>query len=109
MGNSGKSKISEVKIKLPIYCCVKNCKSSSNDKNKNICFHHFPKEKERKVAWLNRNEVVEFVDRRRAWAINLRINKRTLRKTPIVCSRHFKDDDYIILSPTGNVWTIIIT
>jgi len=46
-------------------------------KIKPLVFNGFPKEKESNVAWTNKNVVKEYNDRRRAWAINLRMDKKT--------------------------------
>lgn len=77
-----------------VYCAVFGCKTFyANDKT--ISFHWFPKEREGNVPWTNKYDVVENIVKRRAWAINLKIDRGTLKKISLrICSKHSTDEDY---------------
>lgn len=62
-----------------VNCSVFGCKSIYFTLS-DISFHNFPKENESKVMWTNKLGVSELVDRRRMWAINLRMGKETSKK-----------------------------
>lgn len=60
-----------------------------------ISFHQFPKENEIKIMWLNKLGVEKLVDKRRIWAINLRMDKKTLQKKRLkIITRHFTEYNY---------------
>lgn len=64
------------------FCSVFGCNSRYST-CECISFHQFPKENEIPIMWLNKLEVEEPVDKRRIWAINLRMDKKTLQKKKI--------------------------
>jgi len=64
------------------FCSVFGCNSRYST-CEGISFHQFPKENELKIRWLNKLGVEELVDKRRIWAINLRMDKKTLQKKKI--------------------------
>ena len=66
-------------VKSNVYCSVYNCNTYYCE-DKSVSFHWFPKEKQCTVPWTNKNGIIEYIDRRRAWAINLRMDKKTLKK-----------------------------
>jgi len=76
------------------FCSVFGCNSRYST-CEGINFHQFPKDNEIKIMWLNKFGVEELVDKRRIWAINLRMDKKTLQKKRLqICSRHFTEDNY---------------
>lgn len=86
------------KKKSNVYCSVYGCKTFYSSDN-SVSFHWFPNEKEGNVPWTNKNGIIEHIDKRRAWAINLKMDKETLKKKLRICSKHFSDDDYFKSSP----------
>jgi len=81
-----------------VYCNVFGCKTFYTE-DKTISFHWFPKENEGVVPWTNKNGIVENIDKRRACAINLKMDKQTLKKRLRICSNHFTDDCFFPLIP----------
>lgn len=78
------------------FCSVFGC-SSKYSSYESISFHQFPKENEKPIIWKNKFGIEEKVNRRRIWAINLRMGKETLLKKRLqVCSRHFTEDNYFL-------------
>lgn len=76
------------------FCSVFGCNSRYST-CVGISFHQFPKENQTKIMWLNKLGVEELVDKRRIWAINLRMDKKTLQKKRLqICSKHFTEDNY---------------
>ncbi|KAL4104727.1 hypothetical protein QTP88_020009 [Uroleucon formosanum] len=49
--------------------------------------------------WTNKNGSTELIDRRRAWEIQLRMGKETLKKKIRICSKHFVDEDFFPTPP----------
>lgn len=44
---------------------------------------------------MNKHGIKELVDRRRMWAINLRMGKDALKKSQVrICSLHFTENDF---------------
>lgn len=83
-----------------VYGGVFGCKPFYST-NENISFHVFPKDNEPKVLWTNKMGIKELADRRRVWAMNLRMGKDALQKTQLrVCSLHFTENDFM---PSGNL------
>lgn len=75
-------------------CCVPQCNSWAKRTHcKDVSFHLFPKENERKVLVETKLGLKEKVDRRKAWINLLKIGK-PVTKFMKVCSLHFTKDDY---------------
>lgn len=62
-------------MKCDIYCSVLNCNTYYFE-DKSISFHWFPKENKGIVQWTNKYELIEGIDKRKAWAINFIMNKK---------------------------------
>ncbi|XP_050426264.1 uncharacterized protein LOC126836698 [Adelges cooleyi] len=76
------------------YCCVFGCNSYYSI-NTNLSFHQFPNLKEPKVLWKNKIGIEELINRRRMWAIILKLSKKALKKKQLkVCSKHFNECDF---------------
>lgn len=86
------------KSKSNVFCSVFGCKTYYSTDN-SISFHWFPEANKSKVQWTNNNGSIELIDKRRAWAIKLRMGKETLKKRIRVCSKHFKDEDFFPAPP----------
>lgn len=67
------------KFKSHVYGSVFGCKTYYSTDN-SISFHWFPESNKSKVQWTNNNGRTELVDKRRAWAIKLRMGKETQKK-----------------------------
>jgi len=91
-------------VKSNVYCSVYNCNTYYCE-DKSVSFHWFPKEKQCNVPWTNKNGIIEYIDRRRAWAINLRMDKKTLKKKLKVCSKHFTIEDFYKSTPGLPIFT----
>ncbi|VVC38821.1 Hypothetical protein CINCED_3A013563, partial [Cinara cedri] len=57
--------------------------------DKTISFHWFSKKDEGVSPWANKNGTVENINKKRALAINLKMDKQTLIKRPRIYSKHF--------------------
>lgn len=87
--------------KSNVNCCVDGC-NSVNRKNCELNFHSFPAV-DQKVNICDKSGVQKEVNRRTLWESTLRLGK-PVSKYMRVCSKHFKDDDYL----TPNVGNFLI-
>lgn len=77
------------------YCCVPKCNSwAKKDVDNKLTFHLFPPESGQKI-YMETKLGKQFIERRKAWIIKLRIGK-PVTKFMKVCCLHFKEDDYFI-------------
>lgn len=75
-------------------CAVFGCGNQA-EKCPDLRFHTFPKKNEGFVKIVNIFGKFEQVDRLKAWLIALRFGNK-LKKHMVVCSKHFKKDDYYL-------------
>lgn len=78
-------------------CCVAGCKSSWPS-GENISFHSFPPKLElTAVQLLNEQGNHEAVSRHEAWRRILQLKQLRTSESRLVCSRHFKADEFEVL------------
>lgn len=98
IGVLGECRYNKVKSKSHVYCSVYGCKSFYSTES-SIRFYWIPEADKIKVMWTNKNGSTELIDRRRAWEIQLRMGKETLKKKIRICSKHFVDEDFFPTLP----------
>ncbi|XP_003243795.1 uncharacterized protein LOC100568499 isoform X2 [Acyrthosiphon pisum] len=77
------------------YCSVYGCNSFYLT-NECISFHRLPDLNEPKISWKNSFGIEELVNRRRIWAVKLKLSEEALTKKQLqVCSKHFTPNDYL--------------
>lgn len=82
------------KSKSNVYCSVFGCSSRAR-RNPELRFHTFPDFKKNFVKIVNKNGSEEMVDRRKRWEYVLKMGKK-VTSNMLVCSLHFKKEDYMI-------------
>lgn len=75
------------------WCCVNKC-TSNKSVNLNLSFHTVPKANSAKIFRKNLFGKRELVDKRSEWLRNLKVTDED--KELLVCSLHFKKDDYYL-------------
>lgn len=93
MSQSG-AYFSPKKNKSKRFCSVFGC-NSTEKRDETIRFHHYPKKGDSFVEVENKFGIFEKIDRHQAWKKILRMGKNVTQWT-VVCSKHFKKEDYVL-------------
>ncbi|KAK4877396.1 hypothetical protein RN001_009902 [Aquatica leii] len=80
--------------KCNVNCCVYGF-HSRKDREINLSFHRFPKARSGFAYITNKLEIIEKVDRLKAWELKLLMGKRPTSCLR-VCSIHFIENDFIL-------------
>lgn len=95
-----------MKHKSHVYCMVKGCKTFYSTK-RNISFHWFPEANKCKVEVTHNSGFIEIIDKRLSWVKLLDMSNESMEKKLRVCSKHFRDEDFVPGIP-GNIMITIV-
>ncbi|XP_044263666.1 uncharacterized protein LOC123010661 [Tribolium madens] len=87
--------MSKTKTAYNTNCCVPGCNSKKSS-NRSLHFHHFPRNDEPPITIVNSWGTKEKVSRKKLWEVLLM--KKEAAPGLVVCSLHFRKEDYLARS-----------
>lgn len=95
------------KSKSKEFCCVFGC-SSTASKHETVRFFHFPKAGDSYIKIPNLFGESELLDRRKPWENVLKMGK-PITNSMVVCSLHFRQEDFYFASRFKIIYSINIS